>query len=1079
MRSPERLAPRRLAVLLAAAMVASAAAGLTVGTASAQSGQPGPSPTDADVPPPPDAPPPPPDYIPPPPPPDLNEPDTGLPPAEGTDAAGGADEPPPPPDDGASEPPPPDYGTAPADVSAEPPPAPVAGGPPLEAGEAYHTRFSGTVTQPGPGGPVTVINLDGVVGSIVDLRNLGEPAVGQHVISEPQRAPATAADAGQIFGIAFDDASAPNIFVTATSAYGLHLSPGTNGWMAGLWGPESGPGAIYRLPPDTGYVPELFAEVTLDGRQNSGPALGNVAYDPKSRQLFVSDLETGMIHRLSAEDGTDLGRYDHGVDGRRGFQDVGSGQSLSLPPIEFDRSTAARIGACAAGPFERHPECWNFADFRRRIWGLAVRRGEGGDGRLYYAVWGSDAFGNADWAGAGDERRNSVWSVRLDEGGGFDASSVRREFFLPSFFEDDAAAGPMAGNSRPVSDIEFADCGARRVMLLAERGGARNLGLDAEDAFATPHESRVLRYELGDDGVWRPAGRYDVGAYERQEHGPPRLRASAGGGCDFGYGYAETGFADLATPNAFVWASGDNLCSPRAACLDPSTGGVEDTSWVDGLQGTPEDLLQDVLPDGALSAPPSEPATPPDGPESSYMIDSDVNLDVTGGLTAGTDRNQATFAGDVDVFERCAVATEVVPPPPPDYAVPMAPPPPVHLRDMTHMRNASPMHNVNRSWHERSWSWHSRDQSWHYRNRSWHQRDQSWHWRAGSWHSRDRSWHSRERSWHWKDRSWHWKNGSWHHNNRSWHNRNLTWHARSNSWHAKQRSWHWKSSSWHDRRHSWHSRDRSWHGRDRSWHARDRSWHAKDRSWHSRQESVRHDRKRSQDRDHARNRSQDRDHARHRSLEQQHDKDRSQKQQHEKGRSYKRPDGANVHSRAESQKKKPDAQHNRAQSQKRDDDAKAHNRARSQQQQKPQHNRAQSQKRDDDAKAHSRSRSQQQQKPQHQRAQSQKRDDAAKAHSRSRSQQQQKPQHQRAQSQKRDDAAKAQHSRSRSQQQQQKPKQQQQQQQKPKQQQKQQQQRQQQQKQPKPEKQQKQPRAERQQQGGDEARHNRQRSQQQ
>jgi len=964
------------------AMIAATAVCLLPIAAGAQTSAPD-TPQSQAAPPPPDAPPPPPDYVPPPPPPDDAEPPPSAAGATGPGATGTPA--PPPPDGGIADQAPPDYGQAPAEVAA--PPAPL-GGPPLEAGEAYHTRFSGTVQEPGPAGPATVIDLNGVVGSIVDLRNLAEPALGQHLIGEPQRAPATAADVGQVFGIAIDDSVGPNIFVTATSAFGLHLSPGTTEWMAGMWGPEGGPGTIYRLSPETGYVPEFFAEVTLDGRRNTGAALGNIAYDRWNRQLYVSDLETGMIHRLSVDDGTDLGRYDHGIEGRPGFVDAASGQALSLAPVGFDPATAARLGNCSAGPFERHPECWNHADFRRRVWGLAVRRDDARDEvRLHYAVWGSEALGNPAWADAGDDRRNSVWSVRIGKDGGFDTASVRREFVLPDFF----TTGAMAGNSRPISDIEFSHCAPQGAMLLSERGGTRNLGLDAADPFASPHESRVLRYEIGADAVWRPAGRYDVGFYERQEHGLPRLRASGGGGCDFGFGYGDDGTIDPARPNEFVWMTGDNLCSPRGACLDPGSGAFDDTSWVDGLQGTPADLAQEILPDAALAPPPSGPATPPDGPSSSYMIDSDINLDPTGNLLdTGVDRNEATFSGDVDVFERCAAVDYGILAPP-DFAVPVLPPP-VHLRDMTHMRNASPMHNVNRSWHERSWSWHDRDQSWHYRNRSWHSRDRSWHWRAGSWHSRDRSWHSRERSWHWRDRSWHWRNGSWHNVGRSWHSRDLTWHWKAQSWHAKPRSWHWRNSSWHDKRQSWHSRDRSWHGKDRSWHSRDRSWHDRDRSSHGRADSLHrvHDTHRSREQQHARQRSLDQQHARQRSLDQHHARQRSLDQQHSRERSQHR-DGASVHSRTRSQQRPDDgAKHSRERSQHRDG-ANVHSRTRSQQSDGATHARSQSKKRDGGAT--------------HAKAQSQKRDGAT-AHSRARSQPGDGATHARSQSQKHDGGAK-------------------------------------------------------------------------
>ena len=70
------------------------------------------------------------------------------------------------------------------------------------------------------------------------------------------------------------------------------------------------PGAIYKIDGATGKA-SLFATIKLDDRDNAGPALGNITFDAKTRQLFVSDLETGMIHRLTL-DGKERDVFDHG-----------------------------------------------------------------------------------------------------------------------------------------------------------------------------------------------------------------------------------------------------------------------------------------------------------------------------------------------------------------------------------------------------------------------------------------------------------------------------------------------------------------------------------------------------------------------------------------------------------------------------------------------------------------------------------------------------------------------------------------------------------------------------------------------
>jgi len=690
---------------------------------------------------------------------------------------------------------------------------------PLSPGEAVVTRFSHTMEGvDDKGKPLTIIDVNGISASIVDIRTPGEPPVGQHWLNEPQRMFVTAAEVGQVFGvtIANRDGAAPDIFLTATSAYGLHRLDAGNGkseWMAGQWGPDAGPGTIYRISEETGYRAEKFADVRLDGRDNSGAALGNIAYDKAHGRLFVSDLETGMIHSIDAATGKDTGRYDHGTMGRTDFLDVWTAQQRALDPIAFDPTSSAAIDTCS-GDFAATPACWNIADFRRRVWGLKVRTDEAGDVRLYYSVWGSEALGNADWARAGDDRRNAVWSVAITEGGLFDTTSVRREFFLPAFWASQPSLGDKAGNSNAVSDITFPQCVPENVMLVAERGAQRNLGLDAVEPFARPYESRVVRYELGADSIWRPKGRYDVGFHDRSlKEGDPLLFANAAGGVDFNYRIGENGSLDMATPSQSVWMTGDGLCSPLGGCTDKDKGAGADISEVHGLQGTPADAFAAVEPE----AKPSQ-----DALLRSLMIDADINVDESGiAVASELSRNDATKIGDVAIYQVCEAAAplpiidvpgeerteeEILPPVEPPEVLP------VHTVNMSHAKWASSGHRVR----------------------------QSWHWREGSWHQSDRSWHWREGSWHSANRSWHWRGGSWHDSNRSWHRRNGSWHDRARSWHLKTRSWddgHRKGRSYHNRLRSnddGHVKGRSVHNRARSWddgHAKGRSYHVKSRTW--------------------------------------------------------------------------------------------------------------------------------------------------------------------------------------------------------------------------------------------------------
>ena len=73
--------------------------------------------------------------------------------------------------------------------------------------------------------------------------------------------------------------------------------------------------------------------MALDGAANSGPGLGAIAFDTKSRRLFVSDLQTGMIHAFDLS-GREVARYDHGTQGRA---------RQGLNPVAFDPSARTPI----------------------------------------------------------------------------------------------------------------------------------------------------------------------------------------------------------------------------------------------------------------------------------------------------------------------------------------------------------------------------------------------------------------------------------------------------------------------------------------------------------------------------------------------------------------------------------------------------------------------------------------------------------------------------------------------------------------------------------------------------------------
>ena len=389
----------------------------------------------------------------------------------------------------------------------------------IHKGDMAVSGFSGTVFPEGglpPGiNPIdeTFIDPDGATVRIFRMQNLGEPPRGQ-LVNLPPPFEVKAGQIGQVFGLAYDDGRrddselrVPNLYATAATLHGLEIViPDSDGdgrpervkegqpnadFMAGQWGVElgGGPGAIWKIDGVTGEV-SLFANVELDGEPNSGPGLGQIAFDKEHRQFFVSDGDTGMMHRFDME-GTDLGHFDHGVDGRPNHgldavpHDAGNRMDITSPAFKTE-----------------DPSTWGFAAAERMVNGVQVH-----GRRVYYAT----------------REPLQIWSVGIKRDGSF-ANDARWELDVAS--EKDYA----------VTDIVFDQKG---FMYLAQRGDIQN---DYDYShFAEAEHSQVLRYwrEHPDDPA-TPSKWVEV----PQEYavGFPVDHKMALGGIDVGYDRDKDGY---------------------------------------------------------------------------------------------------------------------------------------------------------------------------------------------------------------------------------------------------------------------------------------------------------------------------------------------------------------------------------------------------------------------------------------------------------------------------------------------------------------------------------------------------------
>jgi hypothetical protein len=431
-------------------------------------------------------------------------------------------------------------------------------------GQLVVTGFAGASV---PGGPIPdgideideiFIDLNRASARIMDVSYPAAPPTGQ-LIDSPAMREFLARDIGQVFGIALDDNRYANIYLTASSAFGLQIVSDDidadgrpereiNGgagrrWMDGQWGSadaDGGPGSVWKIDGRTGAI-TLFATIRRDGVNNTGAGLGNIAFDSRRGQFYVSDRDTGLIHRLD-RDGNDLGTIDHGATAR---------DAAGLGGIPFDPANRLDISNPA---FDAEDSTtWALADARRRVWGLAMH-----GGRLYYAV------------AAGPQ----IWSLGIKRDGSF--GDARWEVDVPP------APQPFE-----ISDIAFDPQGR---MILAQRGTEQG-DYDYKE-FAAKGEARVLRFVLEDpddpatDSRWVPEpDEYAIGFRATLQN--------TNGGVATNYGYTREHYINAAGSADYLWTTGEQLRNPDE---EPTREALADGGpfAVNGLQGNALSLVRDL-----------------------------------------------------------------------------------------------------------------------------------------------------------------------------------------------------------------------------------------------------------------------------------------------------------------------------------------------------------------------------------------------------------------------------------------------------------------------------------------------------
>lgn len=254
---------------------------------------------------------------------------------------------------------------------------------------------------------------------------------------------------GPVFAVAIDDAKAPNIFVAATTAYGqFPFGPGGGGAVYKLGGCD---GTIYP------WIVTGAPVVNSNKLPNSSDlGLGDVCYDRKHHQFFVSNMDDGVIYR---------------------FKDAGT--------------TAKLIDSW--DPFGSNLDIFGVPELGDRIWGLHVfgdpfYHSSLNGSFLIFSVWLRDnAHKGTLWPAwltsyvGAQKPNNALFRVQLDAAGAIKPATLALLKVMPYLDKNT----PILQYSNPVSDITSAG----RILFTGEK---TMTGSSIPGVLGSSHYARTL-----------------------------------------------------------------------------------------------------------------------------------------------------------------------------------------------------------------------------------------------------------------------------------------------------------------------------------------------------------------------------------------------------------------------------------------------------------------------------------------------------------------------------------------------------------------------------------------------------------